>query len=261
MSLLDHNPVIPTDGNTILWSIEEEIPMTMQIGMVGSDGVLIASDTEYTDNSVLIRRSWNETKIRINHNCGIAISMAGGMVTAGHLADGIFSLALEDENWVRGTSCLSRLSKSIDLAKDAKREAECIVICANPHPSLRCFRVARVGTGLEVIGSDELLTKVYAGDPKNSAVFWAERYFPKDHQMPIASLMPLAAHLIIAAGRVPNGGISGLEIVVCYKSGIHRLSDESISALRSQAINRDEDLGDSLLTSTQQFTYTPNVIG
>jgi hypothetical protein len=63
----------------------EEIPMTMQVGMVGTDGLLIASDTQWTKNRELVRHSIDSTKFNINHDCGIAISRARSMETAGKL--------------------------------------------------------------------------------------------------------------------------------------------------------------------------------
>jgi hypothetical protein len=239
--------------------------MTMQVGMVGSDGVLIAGDTELTDNNSFPRKSWNETKIKINRDCGVAISMAGGMVTAGHLADELIALALKDENWLSsGLYVRSELAERVlVLSGAAQKECQCIVASLCPTPKLRIFRMVRMGDGLGLVGGEEQQSKIYAGDDKNSAVFWAERYYPKRHpKLPIKALVPLAAHLIVTAGRVPNGGISGLEIVLCHKEeGMRRLSDGSIKELELKSYERDESIGESLLGGLQQFTYAPDVIG
>src|SRR5713101_603773 len=55
--------------------LEEEFPMTMQVGMVGTDGVLIASDTRWMNTPRLRnnqfwaggRYTFNSPKIRISH--------------------------------------------------------------------------------------------------------------------------------------------------------------------------------------------------
>jgi hypothetical protein len=244
-------------------AIEEELLMTMQVGIVGSDGVLIASDTELTDNNSFPRKSWNETKFKINRDCGVAIAMAGGMVTAGHLADEIIALALKDENWLySGLYVRSDLAKRVlVLSGAAQKECQCIVASLRPIPKLRIFRMVTMSDGFGLVGGEDQQSKIYAGDEKNSAVFWAERYYPKRHpKLPIKTLVPLAAHLIVASSRVPNGGISGLEIILCHKDdGMHRLSVDSINELESKSSERDNSIGKSLLDGSQQFSYAPDV--
>jgi hypothetical protein len=62
---------------------DEEFPMTMQVGMIGTNGVLIASDTRVVNDvttgpreqSYLPRQTVDASrKIIINHKRGIAIS-------------------------------------------------------------------------------------------------------------------------------------------------------------------------------------------
>jgi hypothetical protein len=96
--------------------------MTMQVGMVGTNGVLIASDTQWTNTPRLrTNESWfgarghyNANKVLISHERGMAISAARSMETAGHVAHQIIS-DLKDEqfqypigaiesNWGRGIS-------------------------------------------------------------------------------------------------------------------------------------------------------------
>ena len=42
-------------------------------------------------------------------------------------------------------------------------------------------------------------TTAIAGDNVNPAIFWAERYY---QELPIEKLVPLAAHLIVAASKL-----------------------------------------------------------
>jgi hypothetical protein len=71
----------------------QEIPMTIQIGMVGTDGILIARDTKWTAEPLLIGRNWaagrhgfNSSKIKISPERHIAVSCARNMETASHMA-------------------------------------------------------------------------------------------------------------------------------------------------------------------------------
>ena len=74
--------------------------MTMQVGMVGDGGVLIASDTLVMDKPKReaaseeqspVRDTSNESKIIINYKKGIAISCAGTMRSARRVARKIIS--------------------------------------------------------------------------------------------------------------------------------------------------------------------------
>lgn len=89
-------------------------------------------------------------------------------------------------------------------------------------------------------------------------MFWSERYY---QPLPIRRLIPLAAHLIVAAHELNTAGISGLEIVLCDASGLHRLSGDSIRELESKANEWDRDIGDLFLNHEQQISYAPNVVG
>ncbi|MFZ0802250.1 MAG: hypothetical protein WAN70_08790 [Terriglobales bacterium] len=70
--------------------------MTMQVAMVGTDGILIASDTQWTDNKTDIRTSFNATKFIINHQCGVAVCCARALRTARYLADEIITCSVEN---------------------------------------------------------------------------------------------------------------------------------------------------------------------
>jgi hypothetical protein len=78
---------------------------------------------------------------------------------------------------------------------------------------------------------------------------------------PLKVLVPLAAHLVVSAGRLNPGAISGLEIVLCDASGLHRLSDDSIRELEATANRWDKSIGRRFATYAQQFTYAPEVSG
>jgi hypothetical protein len=218
--------------------------MTMQIGMIGTDGVLIASDTQWTDNEAPVRSSVNSTKLVIDDDCGVAVARAGSMHAAGNLAYEIIALTLQDENW-RSTDlgALPRIGERVLASVRPGREAaQCLAAFTRPTTSLYLFEMARMGDGWGLV-SQEVLSKKLAGDTKNAATFWAERYY---RQMPIKTLIPLAAHLIISAGALNPAGISGLEIVLCDASGIRRVSGTEIFNLKVKAAARDKSIGESL---------------
>jgi hypothetical protein len=77
--------------------------MTMQVGMVGTDGVLVASDTRWMNTPRWAnpgpppRATFNSTKIRISYERGLAISDARNMETVRYVADEIISGMKEED--------------------------------------------------------------------------------------------------------------------------------------------------------------------
>ena len=96
---------MPVHGQRVV--SDEEFPMTMQVGMVGTDGVLIASDTRVMNNITtgpseqpyLPRQTVDKSrKIIVNHKRGIAISLAKSMETAGRVAAAVIA-GLKDKEF------------------------------------------------------------------------------------------------------------------------------------------------------------------
>ena len=259
MDVLFHNPSVGCSSD-----IEEEIPMTMQIGMVGTDGVLIASDTLWMNSESTqyanVRHTGNTTKIEIDYPKGVAIACARNMEVAGRIAkDLICEMGAND--WDEpGPRVESIANKTLGESSEQRQEFQCTIITSSPEPRLfhlhaGIFKLQKGARCQQHSG------KIIAGDMTNAAAFWAERYYPStEPRRPIRQLVALSAHLIIAASALNSAGISGLEIVLCDASGIHRLSDESIRKLELQVAERDESISTSLFGSQQQFTYAPNVI-
>jgi hypothetical protein len=239
--------------------------MTMQIGMVGTDGILIASDTQWTNNPRLrMNELWaggryrsNAHKIVISHDRGMVVSRARSMETAGHVANEIISNLREDE-WPYPIGAIELLgTKVLGLTEDKRDEAQCLIALIRPTPQLFLFQFGTINGSWGAI-CNKLQSFGIAGDNLNSAIFWAERYYEK---RPVQDLVPLAAHLIGVSHRLNTATISGLEIVLCTVTGIRRLSDDSIRELEAAANEWDCNIGELLLKHPQQLTYAPNALG
>ena len=137
-----------------------------------------------------------------------------------------------------------------------RRDAHCLISFAFPVPRLYFFHFGIVNLKWGPM-CQKITTKVVAGDNVNAAIFWSERYY---RRVPVRELIPLAAHLVISAGKLNRGAISGLEIVSCDGSGIRRMSDESTRELEEAANELDKSIGDLFLNHRQKFSYAPNVI-
>lgn len=240
---------------------EEEFPMTMQVGMVCTDGILIASDTRTMNtprwsSGSIPRTTFNSSKIRISLERGIAVSCARNMETANHLATEIIE-KLKEEDFDYPQFPIEAMGRTVLAAAEERRnDAQCLIALQRPTPQLFLFQFGMINAqwGPSCMLMDG---KAVAGDNVNAAAFWTERYYePK----PIEQLIPLAAHLIISASKLNSGSISGLEIVTCTSSEIKRLSDGSVRELERQCIEWDKSIGDLFSGYRQQFTYAPNVI-
>jgi hypothetical protein len=228
--------------------------MTMQVGMVGDGGVLIASDTLVMDKPKReaaseeqspVRDTSNESKIIINYKKGIAISCAGTMRSARRVARKIIS-GLMDEQLANPREPIEKIGAEVLklLGLDGeKRDVQCLIIIHGATPGLYFFEFGEVdGDCGPVLGP--ICTKVIkhknAGDQGNPAVFWKLRYYERK---PIRELIPLAAHLVVSASKLNSGSIDGLEIVLCDEDGIHRLNEQSTRKLEAQAKKWDTHIG------------------
>jgi hypothetical protein len=235
--------------------------MTMQVGMVCSDGILIASDTRTSNsprwaNFGAPRVTFNATKIRIDEKRGIVVSCARNMETANHIATQILE-TLKQEDFDYPIFPIEAMARKVLAAAEAERnDAQCLVALMRPTPQLFLFQYAMVNGEWGPL-CQKMQSKVVAGDNVNAAAFWVERYYTV---RPIEQLIPLAAHLIISASKLNSGAISGLEIVTCTSTEIRRVSDDSVKELEGRCLEWDETIGDLFLNYRQQFTYAPNVI-
>jgi hypothetical protein len=178
------------------------------------------------------------------------------METAHHVASEVI-LGLKDEDWEYPILPIERIGARILSSAGERNDAQCLIAFARPAPRLFLFQFGMVN-GQWGPWCQLMQTTAIAGDNVNPAIFWAERYY---QELPIENLLPLAAHLIVAASTLNPTPISGLEIVLCNASGLHRLSDDSIRELKSKATEWDKNIGDLFLTHRQQFTYAPDVAG
>lgn len=239
--------------------------MTMQVGMVGTDGILIASDTKWYGTPTLPpdklwhggRASFHSPKIKISYTRGMAISQAMNMETAEHVAEELIR-TLSDDDFVNPINHIRTIGKRVlDQANAFRQEAHCLIMLTRPVPQLLIFAFA-VEEGMRTPVCRKMDSIAFAGDNVNPAIFLAERYYKK---APIKSLIPLAAHLILAASALNNGAIGGLEIVFCDESGLHRISNESVQALESWSMATDRKIESLFLGGAQEFSYAPDVVG
>jgi hypothetical protein len=234
--------------------------MTMQVGMVGTDGVLIASDTLWindrdglaplTETQSFVRYTEDSPKIMCNHERGIAISRAKNMRAATRVAEAIIR-DLSATEMAKPRNSIEKIGETAVASLELK-SVHCLIALQHPRPELYSFECGRFGDALEPT-CRKITGAIPAGDNMNAAVFWRERYY--EEPRPLKTLIPLAAHMIMSASKLSSGSIRGLEIVLCDAFGLHRLDDDSIGKLKAQANQWDQQIGALFANYTQDLTY------
>jgi hypothetical protein len=202
--------------------------MTMQVGMIGSNGIILASDTRW--QRALVRcdmGTWHTSggyKIRISKNKKIAISCAHDMCEAGRIASELL-IALD------GIDIYAREQTIRDIALTFPHDlaVECFVAFAAPEPSLFIIQHPKDSTYpiIQIV-----LEKAFAGDTLNPAAYWAERYY---EGLPVDKLKHLVAQVIAEAGRLNPALIGGLDIVLTDAGEFIRLPKNETDGLLEQS--------------------------
>jgi hypothetical protein len=228
--------------------------MTMQVGMVGTDGIVLASDTRYISQGAGVRQSFNASKITANYDRGIAISQAHCMETARRIGDAILS-DLKDSEFGSPTGPIERIASTVIDPAGSRKQVECLIALVKPTPRLFYLQSGMVDFGVRC---DQICGAVNVGDKENAAIFWRQRYYQKS---PIRGLIALAAHLVCVSRHLNSGSIGGLEIVLCDAAGLRRLSDKDIIRLEKKADEWDGKMGGLLKNHRQRFAFDPKVVG
>ena len=226
---------------------DEELPMTMQVGMVGSDGIVLVSDllawAKPTDSSeshklgMGITSVFGPSKLMFSSDGKMVISCAHDLRQGKALADAIFA-KLTKEFWGHPQRKLQEIT--LDVVRSQQwRGVSCLILLSEPT-SLYFLQCAQD----KECDVDIIRLYAFAGDPCNPAAFWAHRYFRTvlPNERTIRKMLPLAAQIVVDAGRVSSGSAGGLEALYCDKSGIHVLTYEE----NGELVKTAEKLGEKM---------------
>lgn len=249
-------------------STENDDSMTLQIGMVGRNGVLIAGDTRLTHRPILRgNRFWaagthgtNTTKMVVDYVRGIAASAARDMDFAMPMAQKILA-DLPDDQFSNPIPWIEKLaSETAGRVEGRELDVHCLIVLQKPIPTLYQFQFGSVDGKWEPY-CQKMEHLAVVGDNINAGIFWPEAYFNssqylrKDPSASVESLIPLAAHTIQVAHRLNPTLISGLEIVFCNEAGFHRLSRDTIGVLWTASEKWDREFGDAILNHSQELSF------
>ena len=231
---------------------QDEPTMTLQVALVGTDGIVLASDTKatagggpevpFSSRHLMIRTGTTE---KILTNDAIICAVSGNAA--------VVSIARE---LLRAMP--KRLGGDIEknLADLLQIETETILenFGLREHASGQLIVVApgisklwEVGFGAKISWVNVFSDRVIGGDRGNPAIFWIERYYSKEKS--VDELTMLAAHAVLEGHFLNPSYVAGLNILVCRNSkGSHFLDDGELHALCDHSERIHKNVGASIFT-------------
>ena len=220
--------------------------MTLQLGLIGTDGIVIASDRQLQQQQI------DGIEIGVSRSLTSKFRLGQNGVLGCWSGDKVAQLALDHFSHLGSTEIKESWEDSlVSLANDAWR-----ALCANDASlgnQIRKVLVARPGAAWQLwvvdVGAksfaNPVLNKVVAGDIRNSARHVINSYFSEPYAplpFKVRELIFAAAHTIVQAERENSTSVLGLEIVIVRNNHPPLfLAAEAIDALRarSEAMFRD----------------------
>jgi hypothetical protein len=216
--------------------------MTMQVGMIGRDGIVLAGDTKWTTQVVRGARKYQDSRhaSKIKIDGGVAICCARDMECAPRVADAILSAGSSGESgnfqWI--VEAVSPL-----MGEVGERAWECLVAISAPRPQFVCvfnvFMTDGTSSPRWQLFVHPALRHALAGDDTNDARFWMGHYDPT---LSVAELMTLAAYLVVDARQFNNAMIGGLEIAYSHGSDFVRVSDDRCLAIEAEVLRSAQEI-------------------
>jgi len=220
--------------------------LTMQIGIIGSDGIVLASDTQWTNvlqTTVNGEREATRTyrySSKTKSNDQIVVSYAADQKTAQGTAQTILQTFADNDP----QGVIEQIARNIPVGE--RRDVQGLI--AIPPERLLRFDIG-MQDGLWTPSCEESFRYDFAGDMANTSKYWIYRYY--DDLLTVEQLIPLAAYAILCSHVMNTAGIGGLEIVTCTASKITHVPRERLLDLQRMAKKLDEHIFESIIGNAQ----------
>lgn len=249
----------------------EEIPLTFQVGMIASDGVILASDTKLTTYGPpldSIRSSSVTKKISI-HPSGDAMYCWAGDARVGQLAVEFIPRLLRIDPGVHDHCTINgELMDTAEVVTTQIRAASKpnsdkpisgdLLIACRRSGSPELWRVGwdPFAYGTQMAVNFHILNKCVIGDVQNSGLFFLEKYWQSGRT--IDELLLLAAHNVLMVGKLNPTGVDGLEIAIWRNGGKpEALSYNALNTLKTKSDILDSQIRDALSVRVSDLTSCP----
>ena len=217
--------------------------MTFQVGLVGTDGIVLASDTKYRVNDPVtqFRSTDDAKKINIMDDGRFAYCLAGG--NWANLVMERFLRPITEIDSIRerlDLSCKAVFQQSTKDQQDDPFWRGSILLIERERPSSALWHVDYKYPP----EPRRILTKKSQGDTGNPAQFFLERYFQEGRTT--QELLFLAAVCVLMAHELNPGGIDGLEILVSGQAGFEMIPQDQLRLLKLRFKELDAEISASL---------------
>jgi len=217
--------------------------MTMQVAMVGTDGIVLASDTCWNlttaEGYYGTRQTSSSSKVIVGGGGVAAIALARNMETSAEIARLIMS-EMNVPQWSGDpVERMEVLARGVLSTAGGRDDVQLVVVLSRPKLCLFVVESRGFGSGDLRVTCRPIQDKIVCGDVANSAYFWAQKYYRRTDTN---YLIQLAAQLITDAHTLNPTFVDGLELVICGQDGVRRLEDAENSALREGAERRTEQI-------------------
>jgi hypothetical protein len=238
--------------------------MTIVVGMVGSDGIVLAADRRMVRPARHVEE-YNDTSsiCKITHLARHAVAYAAAGDYIAWRAGRLLSQALDEDqfDFTRiprslesiGSEAFKYERRAIEETYTYKQGRSPLLAQTRdslPRGLLIVFHGGQVpnrqlwGLNLQPTTSfAQSLTKAVYGAIGNPARFFGEYFI---EQTPIAKLQFLAAHTVLTAHRFDSLMIGGLQVALFNENGYRLLDPEGISELQKQSEALDASIRDRL---------------
>jgi hypothetical protein len=254
---------VTLDGTLLCPSLREgELRVTMQVGIVAEDGIVLASDIWTHGNVTGEMRAasvalpvWKgepASKIMLSGR-SVAISRAHDIRQA-RLVSSALAEMLPEKHFVGIEQEMERIASEALKEEPVYRGSQCLIAMLNPEPYI--FRVqcaTDLATNTKVCECDRSSSYLLAGDTYNPATFWSNRFLRPAHQdkkWTLRESILMATQIIVDASLINSGSIRGLEIVCGNKDGFFHIPSLQANALAHEAGNNGQRFLDCILGST-----------
>jgi len=222
--------------------------MTMQVGLIGIDGIVIASDTllqqmEQGGRSVgnVSKVLWDIPGLVCCHSGDSVAESAANIIREFWRDKSPSEQAIKDALQVAGNRAWKEHAKLATQRRQPLPDITRKVIVAC-HDQLWLLEVRQ--RSLATRRKDRVL----AGDAENTARHFINKYATGSYLLPLRQLITLAAYSVIVAGQENPYGIDGLEVIVIPKNSkpipltleqemaLKRLSETIHDVIREQVL-------------------------
>jgi hypothetical protein len=218
-----------SDGN--------DYPMTLQIGMIGSDGFAIVGDT-WKHMPAQNRRSWFGYS-------GPKMMLSASGKSLGAIARTVeisFEAVKEVFAQLEGHAG-DKVEQISEIGSRIIRdhEAEFFVAFTEPHPEMYFFQKEKEGRAR----CERMYGCYQIGDAGNPAYYWVMRNCDIDQT--VAEMVRVGALTVITGAKVNPAMIRDLDVATFDKKGLRLWEREETRALKAEIEDLDKRIGKALL--------------